>query len=47
MQKPSAPIVLFLSVDIAGATAFKVENPASEEDDGWLDAFEKFFRSFD
>ncbi|MFV1980927.1 MAG: hypothetical protein ACC655_07220 [Rhodothermia bacterium] len=44
MQKPSAPIVLFLSVDIAGATAYKVEHPASEEDDGWLDAFEKFFR---
>jgi hypothetical protein len=44
IQKPSTPIVLFMSADIAGATAYKVQHQADEGDEGWLDAFETFFR---
>lgn len=43
-RKPSAPVVLFMSVDIIESTSYKVRYPAVASSSGWLDAFENFFR---
>ncbi len=42
MTKPD--VVMFMSVDLAGSTAFKLQAPGDSESPAWLEAFEAFFR---
>ncbi len=43
-HEPSAPVVLFMPVDIIESTSYKVRHPTDEASSGWLEAFENFFR---
>ncbi len=43
-RQPSAPVALFMSVDMIESTSYKVEHPTDEASSGWLEAFENFFR---
>lgn len=39
-----SPVALFMSVDLAGSTAFKAQAQGDGESPEWLEAFEAFFR---
>lgn len=46
MNKKNTTKMLFMSVDISGSTQFKQSYSASDSDQSWTTAFEKFFREF-
>jgi len=39
-----SPVALFMSIDLAGSTAFKAQSQGDGDAPGWLAAFEAFFR---